>query len=418
MNYYEVFETYESEVRSYCRNFPAVFTTAKGSRIFDIDGKGYIDFLAGCGALNYGHNNETIKAKLVEYIQNDGILHSMDMYTKAKAEFIEYFEEEIIKKRGFDYKIQFTGPTGTNAVEASLKLARKVKGRTSVWGLMGCFHGMTLGALSLTSNKTDRAGAGIPLGGITHIPAPYMFKELDTVKYMQTLIDDDHSGIETPAAIIIETVQAEGGIWPMPFEWLKEVRSFCDRNDILMIVDDIQVGTARTGTFFSFEKAGIIPDMVVMAKSTGGLGMPIAVVLLKPELDIWLPGEHNGTFRGNQLSMVAARAGLELMLSEHIEDEVFRKEQLLIKALEEKIRPFISADSDIRGRGLIWGIDVLDGQYAKAVSAECFRNGLIAERAGRNSSTIKIMPPLTIEDSLLLEGIDIISSALQAESLK
>ena len=413
MNYFEVFETYESEVRSYCRNFPALFDTAKDSQIFDVDGNSYIDFLAGCGALNYGHNNETIKQRLIDYILNDGILHSMDMYTRAKAEFIEYFEEELLKKRGFNYKIQFTGPTGTNAVEASLKLARKVKGRTTIWGLMGCFHGMTLGALSLTSNKADRAGAGIPLGGITHIPAPYMFEELDTIKYMQTLIDDDHSGIEKPAALIIETIQAEGGIWPLPYEWIKGVRTFCDKNDILLIVDDIQVGTARAGTFFSFEKAGIIPDMVVMAKSTGGLGMPIAIVLMKPELDIWEPGEHNGTFRGNQLSMVAARAGLEIMLGDHIEDEVMRKELLVKKALEEKIAP-INSDFDIRGRGLIWGIDVGDGVFSKAISKKCFENGLIVERAGRNSSTVKIMPPLTIDEGLLLEGIDIISDAIKS----
>ena len=221
------------------------FVKAKGSIQTDENGKEYIDFFCGSGALNYGHNNPYIKEKVVEYLQNDGVMHALDMYTKPKREFIEYFENEVIRPRGFDYKIQFVGPTGTNAVEAALKLARKVKKRNNVFALMGAFHGMTLGSLALTTNADSRKGAGVPLYNVTHIPAPYMFPELDTVAYMERLITDDHSGVEKPAAIILETTQADGGIYVLPDEWLRRVRALCDKYDILMIVDDVQVGASR-----------------------------------------------------------------------------------------------------------------------------------------------------------------------------
>jgi diaminobutyrate-2-oxoglutarate transaminase len=404
----EVFETYESEVRSYCRSFPEVFTKAKGSIITDENGKEYIDFFCGAGAVNYGHNNDYIKERVVNYLESDGIVHALDMMTTPKEEFIAFFEEKVLKARGLDYKIMFPGPTGTNAVEAALKLARKVKKTNQIWALMGCFHGMTLGALSLTSDSGSRGGAGVALNDVTHIPAPYMFPELDTIKYMETLLTDDHSGVEKPAAIILETVQAEGGVQVFPVDYLQGVRALCDKYDILMIVDDIQVGCARTGTFLSFERAGIVPDIVVMSKSIGGYGMPFAVTLFKPELDIWTPGEHNGTFRGNQLSMVAAKAGLEYMLDNNIEAEVKRKEQIVRDYFAKEL-PYDSLQ--IRGIGLIWGIQVADGSTALAIANKCFENGLIIERAGRDNNVVKLMPALTIPDEQLIKGLDILTAA-------
>lgn len=412
MNNKEVFEKYESEVRSYCRVFNEELDYAKNAIIKDIKGKKYIDFFCGAGAVNYGHNNDYIKEKIMKYLQDDRIMHALDMYTKAKEDFIKYFEEEVLEPRGLNYKIQFPGPTGTNAIEAALKLARKVKKRSNIWCLMGCFHGMTLGALALTSDKESRAGAGIHLENATHIPAPYMFKNLDTIEYMQTLLDDDHSGVEKPAALILETVQAEGGIWVFEKEWLQRVRKFCDDNDILLIVDDIQVGCCRTGTFFSFERAGIIPDMVTLSKSIGGYGMPFALTLFKPELDIWAPGEHNGTFRGNQLAIVAAKAGLEFMNNNNVEKEVRRKSKIVKEFLEKQIKP-INEKFEIRGIGLIWGIETHDGALAKKISTNCFKSGLIVERAGRNNSVVKLMPPLTIEDDTLLEGLNLLKSEIE-----
>lgn len=412
----EVFEKYESEVRSYCRVFTEVLDYAKGSIIKDTNGKEYIDFFCGAGAVNYGHNNDYIKEKVIKYLQDDRIMHALDMYTKAKKDFIEYFEEEILKERNLNYKIQFPGPTGTNAIEAALKLARKVKKRNNIWCLMGCFHGMTLGSLALTSDKESRQGAGVSLENVTHIPAPYMFKGLDTIDYMQTILDDDHSGIEKPAAIIIETVQAEGGIWVFEKDYLQRLRKLCDDNDILLIVDDVQVGNARTGTFFSFERANIVPDMVTLSKSIGGYGMPFALTLIKPELDIWAPGEHNGTFRGNQLAMVASKAGLEFMKQNHIEEKVRQKGEIVKEFLEKEIKP-INSNIEIRGIGLIWGIETHNETIAKKISTDCFKSGLIVERAGRNNSVVKIMPPLTIDEETLLKGLNILKQNVK-ENMK
>ena len=243
----KVFEQYESEVRSYCRKFPAVFKTAKGSILTDDHGKNYIDFFCGAGGCNYGHNNDYIKNKVIEYLQADGIIHALDMYADAKGEFIQYFEENVLQPRGLNYKIMFPGPTGANAMEAALKLARKVKQRSNVFALMGAFHGMTLGTLALTTDEAARQGSGVALQNVTHIPAPYMFPELDTIKYMETLLTDDHSGVEKPAALVVETTQAEGGIHVLPTEWLRAARKLCDEHDMLLICDEIQVGCAPHG---------------------------------------------------------------------------------------------------------------------------------------------------------------------------
>ncbi len=410
-----VFENYESQVRSYCRHFPTVFKQSLGSFFIDEEGTKYIDFFCGAGAANYGHNNPVIKKKLIEYLENDGIIHALDMYTVAKREFIETFEEKVMKPRGLDYKIQFPGPTGTNANEAALKLARKVKKRTNVFALMGAFHGMTLGSLALTTDKTSRKGAGVSLDNVTFIPAPYMFPELDTVEYMQRLLDDDHSGIEKPAALFIETVQAEGGIMVFEAEWLKRIRKFCDDNDILLVVDDVQVGCCRSGTFFSFERAGIQPDIVTMSKSIGGYGLPLAITLIRPELDIWTPGEHNGTFRGNQMAFVAAKAGLDFMLENKIEDGVKAKGEIVKKYIEDEILPLDSRLA-VRGIGLIWGIDfdkIPVKGLADKVEMKCFEKKMIIEGAGRNNCVVKIMPPLTISEEELRYGLAIVKEAVK-----
>lgn len=408
--YRKIFEEYESNVRSYCRNFDNVFKTAKGSIIKAMDGKEYIDFFCGAGGLNYGHNHPYIKQKLVDYIMQDGIVHSLDMYTEAKAEFLDFFEKQILQKRGYDYKVQFVGPTGTNAVEAALKLARKVKKRPTIWSLIGAFHGMTLGSLALTSDEASRKGAGVPLHDVIHMPNEFT-EGVDSIAYMEAILKDDHSGFEKPAAIIIETVQAEGGIFVFSKKWLQDLRTLCDKYDILLIIDDIQVGCARTGTFFSFERAEIIPDIVTLSKSIGGYGIPFALTLFKKELDIWNPGEHNGTFRGNQLAMVASKASLEILLNEHVEDMVKEREKMIKEFLEEikKEHPNYA----IRGIGCIWGIDVEDGDLSKKIVQSCFKKGLILERAGRKDSVVKIMPSLIIEEDLLRKGFSILKEAIE-----
>lgn len=410
----EIYEKYESEVRSYCRKWPTEFTTAKGSIIKDVNGEEYLDFFDGAGALDYGHNPDYIKEKLIKYLEDDGIMHSLDMHAKPKSDFIEFFEEKVIKPRGLNYKIMFAGPTGTNANEAALKLARKATGRSNIFCLTGAFHGMTLGTLSLTGDLGIRKGAGVDLGNATHIPAPYYNNgNFDTLGLLEDILSDDHSGIEKPAAIILETVQAEGGIHVFSKEFLKGIRDICDKYDILMICDEIQVGCSRTGTFFSFERAGIVPDIVTMSKSIGGYGLPIGLTLFKPELDIWSPGEHNGTFRGVQLSLVAAKAGLEIMLDEKVEEQVQRKEKIVREFLEKEIKPLLGDKQEIRGIGLIFGIEFADGKLARKVLDKCFEKHLIVELAGRQDSVVKIMPSLVIDDELLMKGLNIIKESVE-----
>ncbi len=410
-----VFEQYESEVRSYCRKFPEVFVSSKGAYIRGESGKEYLDFFCGAGALNYGHNHPYVQQKAVDYLMSDGIIHALDMYTVAKRDFLETFQEKILKPRGLDYKVQFPGPTGTNAVEAALKLARKVKGRRTVMGLMGCFHGMTLGALALTCERDARAGAGVPLNDIVHVPAPYMFEGLDTIDYVDEILSDDHSGIDLPAAFILETVQAEGGIQVFSPEFLRRLRALCDKHDMLLIVDDIQVGCGRTGNFFSFERAGIQPDIVTLSKSIGGLGLPLALTLFRPELDIWSPGEHNGTFRGNQIAFVAAKAAIEVMTNEHLDANV-RQNEAFLKAGLEKIAS-VDERLSVRGIGYIWGIDCgkipVDG-FARRVICKCFENGLIVELAGRKDCVVKLMPPLIADELTLAKGLAILEESLNA----
>ncbi len=411
----KAFENYESNVRSYCRSFPTVFTKAKGSVMTDEDGKEYVDFFAGAGALNYGHNPDSMIEKMVDYLKSDGIVHSMDMYTAPKRDFLEYFQENILKARGFDYRIQFAGPTGTNAVEAALKLARKVKKRENIFAFMGAFHGMTLGALSLTTDSASRDGAGQCLNNVTHIPAPYMMGGFDSIAYMETILTDDHSGVEKPAAVILECVQADGGIYAFDADFLKALRELCTKHDILLIADEIQVGNARTGTFFSFEKAGIVPDIVTLSKSIGGCGMPLALVLFKPELDIWTPGEHTGTFRGNQLSLIAGKEGLRKVVEENVEKEVQRKGGIVADFLKNEVCTLDERIS-FRGVGLIWGVDFskFDCDMTKPLIAECFKRGLIVERVGRDNNVLKLMPPLVIEDELLMKGLEILKESVKA----
>ncbi len=410
-----IFETYESEVRSYCRHFTSVFNTAKGAIFTDENNNEYIDFWCGAGSVNYGHNNDYIKSKLVDYLNSDGIMHALDMYTIPKRDFIKTLQEKVLIPRGLNYKIQFPGPTGTNANEAALKLARKVKNRSNIFAFMGAFHGMTLGSLALTTDKSARKGAGVKLTDVTHIPAPYMFKDLDVINYMETLITDDHSGVDKPAAVILETIQAEGGIRVFEVDFLKRLKAFCEKYDILMIVDDIQVGCARGGEFFSFERAGIEPDIVTLSKSIGGYGMPLALTLIKPELDIWKPGEHNGTFRGNQLSFISAIAGIEYMLENNVENQCKEKGLIVKNFIEKEILP-LDSRLKYRGIGLIWGIEFenfnVDGLGSKIID-KCFEKNLIIEGAGRKNSVVKIMPPLVIEDELLLKGLNILKDVIK-----
>src|SRR5688572_26173076 len=282
----DIFSTRESEVRSYCRAFPAVFAQARGACLYDEAGTEYIDFFAGAGTLNYGHNHPDIKAAVLEYLQQDGIIHGLDMWTVAKRQFLETFEDVILKPRNLSYKVQFTGPTGTNAVEAALKLARKVKNRGNIISFTNGYHGLSAGALAATGNRHFRTEAFINRADVSFMPFEgYFGPQVNTLEYLRRFLADASSGVDVPAAIIVETVQAEGGINVASVEWLKGLEALCSEFDILLIVDDIQTGNGRTGSFFSFEPAGIRPDIVTISKAIGGMGLPMSLVLIQPEID-------------------------------------------------------------------------------------------------------------------------------------
>ncbi|GBF73341.1 diaminobutyrate--2-oxoglutarate transaminase [Paenibacillus sp. 598K] len=409
----QVFEDMESEVRSYCRSFTTVFHKAKNARLWDTNGNEYIDFFAGAGALNYGHNNPKIKQKLIEYMLDDGITHSLDMATHAKEQFLQQFNDKILRPRDLNYKVMFPGPTGTNSVESALKIARKVTGRTGIIAFTNAFHGMSLGSLAVTGNKFKRGGAGVPLDHATFMPYDgYLGEEMNTALIMEKMLDDPGSGVETPAAVILETVQGEGGLNAASAGWLKEIARICRQRDILLIVDDVQMGCGRTGSFFSFDHIGIEPDIVCLSKSIGGFGLPFALTLIKPEYDQWNPGEHNGTFRGNNLSFIAATEALSYWEDGRMEQELKVKSAMIENALQAMIDGHPQSGARLKGKGLILGISFDVPEQAARLCKAAFERGIIMETSGPNDEVAKLMPPLTIETELLARGLDLVAEAM------
>ncbi|ANY07111.1 diaminobutyrate--2-oxoglutarate transaminase [Pseudonocardia sp. HH130630-07] len=410
-----VFEDLESQVRSYCRNWPVVFDTAKGSRLTDVDGHSYLDFFGGAGALNYGHNPDALKQPLIDYLTGDGITHGLDMYTRAKGEFLTTFQDVILAPRGLEYKVQFPGPTGANAVESALKLARKISGREALINFTNAFHGMTLGALSVTGNSMKRGGAGIPLVHSTPMPFDNYFDgKMPDFLWFEKVLDDTGSSLNEPAAVIVETVQGEGGLNPARIEWLQGLEDLCRRKGILLIVDDVQMGCGRTGPFFSFEIAGIKPDIVTISKSISGYGLPMALVLIKPEHDQWGPGEHNGTFRGNNPAFVTATHTLRNWWTDDtLEKDTIRKGEKVEEGFNKIIADNPGTEMFVKGRGLARGIQFEGEGLAEKIAGKAFEHRLLLETAGPNDEVLKLLPPLTTTDDELDEGLAIIGESVR-----
>jgi diaminobutyrate-2-oxoglutarate transaminase len=414
------FEELESEVRSYSRSWPVVFDRAVGSHMYDEDGRNYLDFFAGAGALNYGHNHPELKRALLSTVERDAVTHGLDMWTTAKRDLLLALRDRVFAPRGLDYRVQFPGPAGTNAVEAALKLARKVTGRESVVCFTNAFHGMTLGALSVTGNSMKRGGAGIPLVHATPMPFDnYLDGQLPDFLWLERLLADSGSGLNLPGAVIVETVQGEGGINVARAEWLQGLADLCHRHGILLIVDDVQMGCGRTGPFFSFEAAGITPDIVCLSKSISGYGLPLALTLFRPELDVWEPGEHNGTFRGLGPAFVTATRALELFWSDDaLQAGTEAKGETVRIALTKISVDHPDLDLAVRGRGLAWGLAFRQPELAGAVTAEAFRRGLLMETAGSDGEVAKLMPALTITDDELAEGLQVLSDSVTAVEMR
>ena len=406
-------ELYESNVRSYGRRFPAVFARASGSRLYSAAGDSYLDFLSGCGSLNYGHSHPALRERLVDYLQGDGIVHGLDLQTTAKNDFLEAFSEIILRPRKLDYALQFVGPTGTNAVEAALKIARLATGRSGVVAFTNGFHGVSLGALGATANAYHRDAAGVPLANVYHAPYDGYFGDgVDTVGYLEKLLDDPSSGVGHPAAVIVESVPGEGGLNAASNGWLFALQSLCLARGILLIVDDIQAGCGRTGTFFSFEPAGIVPDIVTLSKSISGFGLPFALTLLKRNLDVWQPGQHNGTFRGNNLAFVTATEALRRFWeTPGFAASIGRKAAIVRDRLAEIRRDHAEDLIGLRGRGLMQGLVCASGALAEAISRRAFELGLVIETSGNRDQVVKCLPPLTIDEAELRQGLDILARA-------
>jgi diaminobutyrate-2-oxoglutarate transaminase len=413
----DIFEQYESNVRGYIRAFPVVFDRAQGSTLITADGREYVDFFAGAGVLNYGHNNPAFTRALIEYLERGGIIHGLDMATSAKQAFIEAFEQRILQPRGLDYKIQFTGPTGANAVEAALKVARNATGRSNVVAFTNAFHGLSLGGLAATGNSHYREAAGVTLDNVTRLPYDgYLGAGVDTLDLFERMLDDSGSGLDLPAAVIVEAVQGEGGINVASAPWLQRLRTITEAHGILLILDEIQSGIGRTGSFFAFEASGIVPDLVTVSKSISGSGLPMSLVLMRPEVDVWKPGQHTGTFRGNNLAFVSARVAIEEYWGDtEFTDGVTAKGQLVRDALEAIAAEYPAQGFTVRGRGLFMGLVCdSDPTLAGRVSAEAFRRGLVIETSGAQDQVLKFLPALTITEDELERGLQIVRESLAA----
>lgn len=409
-----VFATMESEVRSYVRAFPTVFDTAQGSILTDEEGREYIDFFCGAGTLNYGHNHPVLQESIVEYLTGNKIQHALDMATTIKKRFLELFRDNILTPRGLDYKLQFSGPTGANAVESAMKVARMATGRSTIVAFTHGYHGLSIGALAATANSWYRQAAGVGLDDVVFHPFDgYYGDNINTVSLLRKHIEDPSSGLDLPAAVIVETLQGEGGVNVASNEWLRDLRELCTEKGIVLIVDEIQIGVGRSGKFFSFEHSGIVPDVVTLSKSISGYGFPMSLVLIRPEFDVWKPGMHTGTFRGNSIAFVgAARSIEEFWADDSTEELIAHRTQIVVDRLNA-IAARHEGKFSVRGQGLLQGlVSEQDNELGSAISREAFKLGLIIEVSGAYDEVVKVMPALIGDDETLLRGLDLLDQAV------
>ncbi|RXK12139.1 diaminobutyrate--2-oxoglutarate transaminase [Halarcobacter mediterraneus] len=410
INETKTFEKHESEIRAYCRAVPTVFKSSSNAIMIDENDKNYIDFFAGAGVLNFGHNNPKMKEAIVEFIQRDGVIQSLDMFTDVKRDFINTFVEVILKPRGWeDRKLQFTGPTGTNAVEAALKLARKVTGRTEIVAFNRGFHGMTLGSLACTANNAFRSSSGVPLTNVIRDT----FNDMNALENLRQKMFDLGSGMLPPAAFLVEPIQAEGGVRVATKEWLQGVQQLAKDVGALLILDDIQGASGRSGSYFSFDDLDLNPDIIVLAKGLGGLGTPIGMLINKAEIDsAWAPGQHTGTFRGQGLSFVAGKIGIEFFKDEKFNEETKAKASIIRETLDN-LNSKYNKVVEIRQKGMMLAIEFESASIVKEITTKCFENGLIAG-ACSTGEIIKLIPPLTIEEETLKEGLNRFKASVEA----
>lgn len=425
----------ESNARTYARVFDKVFVYGKGSIVTDILGKRYIDCLAGAGTMALGHNDDRIIQKLQQSLDAGYLLHALDIMTPMKNEYMQTvlncFSEAFSKKA----KIQFCGPTGADAVEAAIKLFKTATQRRTVVAFYGAYHGMTAGALSLTGNLGAKQAVASLMPDVHFFPYPYQFRcpygiggeqaVNVSLRHIRQALSDPESGITKPAALIVEAVQGEGGCIPAPVKWLQGIREITSQLQIPLVIDEVQTGFGRTGTMFAFEPAGIIPDAVIISKAAGG-GLPISALIYRSDYDLWRPGAHVGTFRGNQLAMIAGTETIKIIKEENLCEKSRQKGELAMSMIQE-LKSEHTCIGDIRGKGLLIGIEIVDvdgevdefgvkpadQKMAYQIKKTCFENGLIIESGGRYGSVLRFLPALNISESLLIEAIDILGQSMR-----
>lgn len=430
--YLERQQNRESNARTYPRRIPIAIREAKGIYVKDVDGNLYFDCLAGAGTLSLGHNHPVIVEAIRAALDSDLPLHTLDLTTPVKDEFVEELFASLPREFARNARIQFCGPTGADATEAAVKLVKTATGRRSMLSFHGSYHGMTNGALSLTGNLDAKAVVVGLMPDVHFLPYPYEYRcpfglggevgHRTSSYYIESILSDPESGIVPPAGMIVEIVQGEGGVIPAPDEWIREIRRITYEHDIPLIVDEIQTGFGRTGKLYAFEHSGIIPDVLLLSKAIGG-SLPLSVVVYHQKLDQWQPGAHAGTFRGNQLAMAAGIAALRYTLENRLADCAVELGNRLTNHLRQ-IQFEVSCMGDVRGRGLMIGVEIVNpkakanarGCYpqhpmmARQIQAECMRRGLILELGGRHNSVIRFLPPLIVT----AEQIDSICKIFQA----
>jgi diaminobutyrate-2-oxoglutarate transaminase len=410
-------EKRESSARSYPRRLPLAIQKAEGICVTDMNGKQFIDCLAGAGTLALGHNHPVIRQAIEGVLASYVPLHSLDLTTPVKEAFVDEVFASLPESFAKKAKIHFCGPTGADAVEAAVKLVKTATGNRAMLSFQGGYHGSTHGALSLTGTTDPKKRIHALIPDTHFLPYPYEYrcpfgigKDGHRVisTYLESLLDDPESGLVKPAGIIVEVVQGEGGSIPAPVEWLKELRRMTSERNIPLIIDEVQTGIGRTGKMFAFEHAGIEPDVLVLSKAIGG-SLPLSVVLYDRKLDQWEPGAHIGTFRGNQMAMATGRATLQYIKENQVPKHVHELGQY-VKDQLSSIQSSMRSIGDVRGRGLMIGVEIIDprkqpnaigsypayGELAKAIQRHCFERGLILEVGGRFSSVIRFLPPLII----------------------
>ncbi|MCQ2594960.1 MAG: diaminobutyrate--2-oxoglutarate transaminase family protein [Treponemataceae bacterium] len=426
----------ESNARSYPRKFPFALAKAQGSWIEDVEGNKYLDFLCGAGTLALGHNDPEVNQAMVDMLTSNAPLHTLDLTTPVKDEFVHTLLNLLPTELKDNAKIQFCSPSGTDATDAALKLCKTATGRSSIIAFQGGYHGMGHGAMACTGNLGAKSKVQGLMPDVHHFPFPYSYRcpfgiggeaGVDAAcAFFERTLKDPESGITKPAAVIIEPIQGEGGVIPAPAKFLQTIRRVTEELDIPMIVDEIQCGIGRTGKFFAFEHAGIVPDVILASKAVGG-SQPMSVVIYNKKLDKWTQGAHAGTFRGNQLGMKAGTVLIKRVSQPEFLADVTRKGEYLKKRMLE-LKDKVSIIGDFRSCGLMAGTEFVNpndapdaigtrpasGEIAAKVQRMCFDRRLIIEKGGRNGSVMRCLCALNVTDADLKKALDIFEEVILA----